>query len=667
MPAWGAGSVTAPVLPPQVIYPERPGKRETWIDRWVAAGQAMVLSPMPALRGARLKGIARRVAAHEKAVASLDEDGLRLYAGEVARDLRRAAAFDEPIVARAFALIREVSDRVLGMRHYDVQLAGGLALLRGMIAEMETGEGKTLVATLAAGTAGLAGIPVHVVTVNDYLARRDAEIMGPLYAFFGLSVGIVVHGQTPDERRQAYACDITYCTNKELAFDHLRDRGVLRGSRGNLRLKLERLCDEGTSDERLLLRGLHFAIVDEADSVLIDEARTPLVISGHADSEADGRTYETALETARTLKRGDHFTIHQSERRIILTPAGQRHLGSMAETHGGQWRVKIVREELITQALTALLLFDRDDHYLVRDGKVVIIDEYTGRVMADRFWSEGLHQMIELKEGCEPSARRTTVSRMTYQRFFRRYRRLAGMTGTAHGLGRELWTVYRLPVARIPTNKPAQRVHLRDRIVAENDRKWRLIAERIAELNAKGCPVLLGTRSVAASIEASDALTAAGLQHVVLNAAQDRQEAEIVAQAGLRGQITVATNMAGRGTDIKLAPGVDQLGGLHVIMSERHDARRIDRQLAGRCGRQGEPGCVQAIVSLDDPILGKDAAGVVRLVAKAAMPFLGSWVGLAALGVAQLGAEMLHSRMRRQLLASDRAIGDMLAFSGEIE
>jgi preprotein translocase subunit SecA len=553
------------------------------------------------------------------------------------------------------------------MRHFDVQVIGAFAMIKGMLAEMATSEGKTLTATLVAGAAGLAGVPIHIVTVNDYLAGRDAELMGPLYASLGLSVGIVVGGQNAAERRAAYACDITYCTNKELAFDYLRDRLVLGQSAGDLTLKMESLHSPSPRSQQLRLRGLHFALVDEADSVLVDEARTPLIISGAAETAIDADTVASALELAAGLEAGADFIVSNEERRIHLTVAGQARVAAFAQVLGGHWRSVVSREELARQALSAIHLFNRGEHYVVTDDKVQIVDEYTGRIMPDRLWSDGLHQMIEHKEGCVLSTRRSTIARITYQRFFRRYRRLAGMSGTLQPVAAELWRVYRLPVVTIPTAKPIRRIHRPDVVAATDEEKWRVIVARVASLHERGVPILIGTRSVASSERASAELHAAGLPHTVLNATQDRREAEIVAEAGERGRITVATNMAGRGTDIHLADGVGDLGGLHVIMTERHDARRIDLQLAGRAGRQGDPGSFEAILSLEDALMDTDSGVALSGIAKAANRFLGDWAGREASNYAQRRAERLHARMRADLLRSDQWQMKTLAFSGKPE
>jgi len=621
------------------------------------------------VRSAQNARLLARVTAAEVPVRALDDARLRDAALALRPPLGRMGFRDE-LVAQAFALVREAARRTVGERHRDVQLGGGYALLAGLVAEMETGEGKTLTATLAASTAALAGIPVHVVTVNDYLASRDATWMGPIYRTLGLSVGLVVQGMGSQARHAAYACDVTYCTNKELAFDYLRDRLVLGAQGDRLRLELERLYGRPSRERRLVLRGLHYAIVDEVDSVLVDEARTPLIIGGGGDPGAGRRVYEQALGLADQLIHGRDFRIGHRERQVTLTERGQRRLHELAGSLGGIWMAGLRRDDLVRQALCARHLFQRDTHYLVsEDGRVSIIDEFTGRRMPDRSWELGVHQLIEAKEGCPPTATNRTLARISYQRFFRRYLRLAGMSGTAREAAAELWAVYRLAVVRVATHRPLRRRGLDGRVYAKATDRWRAVQGRIAELHRSGRPVLVGTRSVAASETVSAMLTAGGLPHRVLNARQDREEAELVARAGQSGQITVATNMAGRGTDIRLGPGIADVGGLHVIATERHEAGRIDRQLFGRCGRQGDPGTFEAIVSLEDDLLLRHG-GVWRRLASTVTRRDGSVPSfLARLVVrhAQRAAERWHAQRRRDLLRLDEHLDTVLAFSGRRE
>ena len=577
--------------------------------------------------------------------------------------------FEPGLVARAFALVREAAERTVGMRHFDCQLVGGWVLLNGMVAEMETGEGKTLTATLAVGTAALGGIPVHVITVNDYLASRDAEWMGPVYRALGLTVGRIVHEVAPENRRAAYASDVVYCTNKEIVFDYLRDKLSLKDRVDPIRLQAEALYSDQARADRLLLRGLNYAIVDEADSVLIDEARTPLIISG--GGRAEHRVLlEQALDLAGKLQDVVHYRIDFGARKVELTDAGKGHLEDLAEPLGGTWQGRMRREETVRRALSAVQLFERDEHYLVRDGKVEIVDEFTGRVMPDRSWERGLHQLIEVKEDCEVSQQHETLARISYQRFFRRYLKLAGMTGTASEAAGELCSVYGLHVVRVPTNEPVRRRGFPDRFHANLDAKWVAVVNRVTEMHKAGRPVLVGTRSVAASEHLSRMLVEAGLSHQVLNAKFDNEEAEIISDAGESGRITIATNMAGRGTDIKLTSDTLDRGGLHVILTERHEAGRIDRQLAGRCGRQGDPGSFEIFGSLEDPLLASGGSRWrVGLARRCSGKAIGAWSWAAgrALNAAQKKLERLHARVRRDLLKYDERRGELLSFTGQSE
>ncbi|MEM7251780.1 MAG: preprotein translocase subunit SecA [Pseudomonadota bacterium] len=573
----------------------------------------------------------------------------------------------DPLAIRAFALVRELADRTLALRPYDEQIVGGWAMLNGMLAEMRTGEGKTLCAALPACTVALAGIPVHVITVNDYLAARDAKMLMPLYQSLGLSVGVIVEGMTLDARRDAYHSDVVYCTNKQLVFDYLRDRQAMGRRGGKLHLRLEALRDD-PSGHGLLLRGLCYAIVDEADSVLIDEARTPLILSRQPTDDLRERGYVLAMAAARGLRRGDDYRVQRNAREVTLTESGKGKLARDAVA--GVWAKAAWREDLVRQALVGIELYERDRHYLVRDGKVVIIDEHTGRVMPDRSWERGLHQMIELKEGCEISTPPETVGRISYQRFFRRYLHLAGMSGTAHEITSEAWSVYGLKVVRVPTHRPNRTNALPTRIYPNAEAKWNATVARIRELSDQGRPVLVGTRSVGSSEELSARLNDAGVENHVLNARQDQHEAAIIAEAGASGRVTVATNMAGRGTDIRLASSVDERGGLHVIATEGHDARRIDRQLFGRCGRQGNRGSFETIGSMDDELLADFYPPWLRRLCAGlslgARP-MSRWLGSGLLSIAQRSAERRHSKARRQLLKVDGQLEKTLAFSGQSE
>ncbi len=615
----------------------------------------------------RIRAIAPAANAHAGAMAALNDAELVARARELGNALRKAGEFPPAPTAALFAALRELLARQSGRRLYDVQLIGAYTMLSGAVAQMATGEGKTLTASLAAATAALAGWPVHVITVNDYLTERDAGISEPFYTRLGLSTGFVTGAMETEARQRAYACDVCFCTAKDLAFDYLRDRIALGATDSDLHLKVEALTRRGAPrHHELRLRGLHFAIVDEADSVLIDEARTPLVISAQVPAGIDGAQAAQALALARGLEPGRHFRIDAQENRVILTPEGMEAVAERARDLGPIWRGRVRREELARQALTALHLFHQGDHYIIRDGKVLIVAGDSGRVMPDRSWSGGLQQLIEVKEGCEASPERRNIARMTYQRLFRRYLRLGGMTGTTGGVRGELWRVYQLRVMVVPTHRKVIRRHRRPRIFASDEARWQGAIARCVELHRRGVPVLVGTRSVAGSEDAAARLRAAGLAPEVLNATSEEREAAIIAEAGQPGRVTVVTNMAGRGTDIALGPGVREAGGLHVLLVDRQEARRQEDQFAGRAGRQGDPGSFEQWLSLEDPIL-DHAALPLRLLLRRA-PFLcGQRLRAFALAHAQRQLERSHTAMRRALLESERRQGKTLAFTGRQE
>jgi preprotein translocase subunit SecA len=651
------------------IYPERKIPRLSKTDQLAATAGGLFAQWLHP-RAKSFKWIIDAVNSQAGEIEHLRDEQIL----DVVRNLRqrlKREGYRQDLVARSFALVRETARRTVGMRHLDVQLIGGLAILSGMVAEMETGEGKTLTATLPACTLAFGGVPVHIITVNDYLAQRDAEWMEPIYRALGLTVGTIKHGIDPGARRSAYRCDITYCSNKEVAFDYLRDRIVLWDRPSPIRLRLERLYGDNSRINRLVMRGLHYAIVDEADSVLVDEARTPLIISAEAEGVYAPDFYQHALGIAKELRRPKDFTISASDRMVELTGSGRARLAQIDWPQSQGSINSRQQEELVRQALVALYLFDRDKHYLVKDDKVQIVDEYTGRLMADRSWEQGLHQLIEAKEGCEVTLLKETQARISYQRFFRRYLTLAGMTGTAREVAGELWSIYRLRVVTVPTNRPMRRRFLPDRVLNTADRKWEAVVKTVADMNRQGRPVLVGTRSVEASEHLSHLMDQADLPHGVLNARHDDEEAQIIALAGEKTRITVATNMAGRGTDIRLAPGVAELGGLHVIATERHDARRIDRQLFGRCGRQGDPGSCEAIICLEDELIVVYGGRMLRWLMTAMLNIFGGYLtrpaGKFVFRRAQRAAEHQHVKIRRHLLKFDEQIGDSLAFTGRME
>lgn len=644
-------------------YAEREDRRPWAFDRFC---ERLLIATTPRLASARhLARRVSRVGAHTSRVAALSDTELRAEAQALRPRLVREG-LRPALVAECFALVREISGRELGMRHHAVQIMGAWALLDGRLAEMQTGEGKTITALLAAATAALAGVPVHVVTVNDYLAKRDSEMLAPVYAALGLTVGLTRQEQEPAARRAAYACHVTYCTNKDVAFDYLRDRIALGRQRTRTQCRMRDLLRAGVEARPLLMRGLHLAIVDEADSVLIDEARTPLILSATRD-DPDGRAqYVLALDIARQLARDADYTLKPNGS-ITLTTAGEARLRALTLNGAGLWRSRLARNELVTQALCALHIYLRDIHYVVIDGKVVIVDESTGRLMPDRSWERGLHQLVEVKEDCETSGLRTTLAKITYQRFFSRYLRLAGMTGTAVDAAAELRATYGVTVVRIRPHRPSRRRDLGTCLCTTEAEKWQAVVKAAQRMHMEGRPVLIGTRSVAASEAVSRELTRAGLVHQVLNAHQDAQEAEVVSRAGEPNRITVATNMAGRGTDIKISDEVAILGGLHVVLTEYHDSRRIDRQLVGRCGRQGDPGSHEAIVALDDTLFRQHAPHLAAWLARVALLRGGRLPAFAASAlrhVAQKSAARLHVRQRRDAVRSDGEADRTLAFAG---
>ena len=488
----------------------------------------------------------------------------------------------EDLLPEAFATAREASVRVLGMRPFDVQVIGGIVLHQGKIAEMKTGEGKTLVATMPAYLNALTGLGVHIVTVNDYLARRDAHWMGGIYNFLGLTVGTIVHGLDDHERRQAYAADITYGTNNEFGFDYLRD---------NMKFSLEDYVQ----------RDFNYAIVDEVDSILVDEARTPLIISGPAEEST--QLYYTLNQVAKQLKQDQDFTVDEKARSVVVTEDGVTHAEKLVNLPNLYDPRNIEVLHHLNAALKAQNLFKRDVDYIVKEGQVLIVDEFTGRLMPGRRYSDGLHQALEAKEGVRIENENQTLATITFQNFFRMYDKLAGMTGTADTEAEEFKKIYNLEVMVIPTDQKMIRTDYPDMIYRSEAEKYTAVSEDIKECYHRGQPVLVGTTSIEKSEYLSKLLKREGVKHEVLNAKQHEKEAQIVAHAGQMGMVTIATNMAGRGTDIVLGEGVVDLGGLYILGTERHESRRIDNQLRGRSGRQGDPGTSRFYLSLEDDLL----------------------------------------------------------------
>lgn len=488
----------------------------------------------------------------------------------------------ESILPEAFAVTREASRRVLGMRHFDVQLIGGICLHEGKIAEMCTGEGKTLVATLPVYLNSLKGEGVHMITVNDYLAQRDSEWMGRLYHFLGLTVGLIKHDMDFPSRKFAYGCDVTFGTNNEFGFDYLRDNMVI-------------------SKDQMVQRNLNYAIIDEVDSILIDEARTPLIISGPGAKSTD--MYAIMAKAVANLKEGTDYTLNEKEKTVSPNESAVSKVEKYLNIKNLYDSSNIEMSHCFTQALRAKAMMKRDRDYVVRDGEVIIVDEFTGRLMFGRRYSDGLHQAIEAKEGVKIQRESQTLATITFQNYFRMYEKLSGMTGTAKTEENEFLKVYKLPVIVVPTNKPIRRKDYPDVIYKTKKAKLKAVIKTIKESNAKGQPVLVGTTSIVQSEEISAMLKRQGVPHNVLNAKYHEMEAQIIKDAGQKGAVTIATNMAGRGTDIVLGDGVAELGGLYVIGTERHESRRIDNQLRGRAGRQGDPGASRFFLSLEDDLM----------------------------------------------------------------
>lgn len=530
---------------------------------------------------ARYRGIVEQINALEPSMVNLTDDKLTGYTQKFRERLAQGATMEE-ILPEAFAVVRETSRRVLGMRHFDVQLIGGICLHEGRIAEMRTGEGKTLVATTAVYLNALAGKGVHMVTVNDYLARRDSEWMGKLYRYLGLSVGLIAHNMDFPERKAAYAADVTFGTNNEFGFDYLRDNMVL-------------------SESQMVQRHLHYAIVDEVDSILIDEARTPLIISGPGTKSTDN--YRVMAEAVRHLKEGEDYTVDEKAKTVAPTDSAVPKIEKIVGISNLYAPENIELSHCFTAALRAKALMHRDRDYVVKGDEIIIVDEFTGRLMEGRRYSDGLHQAIEAKEGVKIQRESQTLASITFQNYFRMYDKLAGMTGTAKTEENEFLKIYKLPVIVIPTNKPIRRVDEPDVIYKTKAGKYRAVGQAVKEIHETGQPVLIGTTSIVQSEEMSHVLKKNGIPHVVLNAKFHEKEAEIVANAGQKGAVTIATNMAGRGTDIKLGEGVEELGGLYIIGTERHESRRIDNQLRGRSGRQGDPGASKFFLSLEDDLM----------------------------------------------------------------
>ena len=566
---------------------------------------------------------------------------------------------------QTFALVSLEVEKLFGFTLHREQLFCAWVLLHGKLAEMATGEGKSITAAIAAIVAALAGAPVHIITTNDYLVERDATSMQSLFARFGLSCSYVSSDMEDDERREAYAKAICYVSNKQLVFDYLRDRQQLGNRPSSILTRIQGLCLSEAPQP--LLRGLCFAIVDEADSVLIDDAITPLILSQQLQGDKDISQSLTAISLARRLQINDEVKIDNRARRVIITEQGENQLAELSSGLEGVWKNRRFRHELVRQALSAIYLFERDKDYIVREGEVVLVDQSTGRVMPDRKLQHGLHQMLETKEKCELTGQSETIASLSFQNFFKRYKHLCGMTGTAQEAKVELRRVYQLSVVCVPTHQATRRIK-RSPLYALNEQEHlKLLVSEIKKYKSTGQPVLVGTRTLSQSERISDSLTSAGFNHQVLNARQDQNEAEIIAKAGDKGAITIATNIAGRGTDIPISEEVCALGGLQVIVAELNDNQRIDRQLVGRGARQGDPGSFQYIISLADEML-------VRFLPKSLLYMISNrtlrntkvWPIFCKYmsSYVQTTHERRQRNIRKQVALSDKEMNKKLSFSG---
>lgn len=646
-----------------------------WIETpWAEWAWSRVSSHLRGLWETRSSSPARfidRVNERVPEVSALTDDALARAVVEVRYGLRKHGFSDAAVLAQAFAVVAVCCERRLGMLPYHTQMKTAYLMLRGRVVELDTGEGKSLTAAYTAALAALAGQRVHVVTVNDYLAERDASEHDPLFAALGLSSSVVLEKTEHEQRHSLYANDIVYCCNKILVFDYLRDRVTLGDRVQPLRLHFDRwLGAMGKTN----LRGLAFAIVDEIDSVLVDEARTPLILSASIANPEAETFYRECIACARGLQAPTDFDWMGLPLRPVLRLQGQQSIEQWMARQGDLtplWHARRRREQSVIQALVALHSFERDVHYIVKDNKVMIVDENTGRVMPDRSWERGLHQMIEIKEGVQVSDDRETMAKISYQQFFRRYLSLSGMSGTCREIRSELAAVYAQSVVRVEPRLVSKRRLLSRHIFATANEKWDEVVRQTRELIMQGRPVLIGTKTIRASEALSQCLTSNGVFHQVLNAKQDADEAERVAKAASPGMVTIATNMAGRGTDIRLQPVVVQAGGLHVILTEGHDNARVDRQLVGRCARQGDPGSWSAVLSLEDDLVTEAKPWGMALWRR----WLGAHAGARPIQFlflmmyrwVQWQTDRRHSLSRRQMLKADTQNRRAMSFSGQLE
>lgn len=657
----GESRVRAAALPvPGIVYGAYPERRLSGLDN----GESRLSGGPAFLRKFaidRLKRTVSHAMQRREEISRLSESEVKQRALHLRTQMSRDGLADH-LVTEALSLVSCTSGRVLGIEPFETQLLAARIMLDNRLAEMSTGEGKTLAAGLCAATAALAGVPVHVITSNDYLVVRDAEWLRPLYTALDLRVDCVTQPMTAGQRRIAYRADITYCTAKELVFDYLRDIMARRGARSDLHIRIGRMAAPAGSCRELVMQGLCMAIVDEADSILIDEARVPLILSVKPDNAGQYQDHIRALQVAERLDVATDFRLDTTRMTATLSDSGRSRLEGLASELGSIGRNRLHREDLVCQALAALHLYQRDKHYLVDQESITIIDETTGRTSPGRVWSRGLHQLIECKEGCRVTEEQVTSAQITYQRFFQKYLRLGGMSGTLREASRELSAVYDLDVVKVPDRRPNIRRLLPTIIYPDHTAQYRAVVSEVAQRLITGQPVLIGTDSVGESERISASLKENGIEHTVLNARQDKHEAEIVARAGMVAQVTVATNMAGRGTDIPLGPGSAERGGLHVISCQHNSSRRIDRQLIGRCARQGDPGSAQTILCFSQPLLYATIPGVMRsLVIKSNGVARPQWLIRLMSRIPQILEENRQRVQRREMLKQDQELDHKLS------
>lgn len=637
------------------MYPEQ--KLPTRDSAFTFSALGLLFERLTNLKKGKAKRLVEKVRALEKSVSPFNTPAFNADLRSLQLALRKDGFIDSHI-AQAFALINQVYVNTMDVSLFDTQLTAAYYLLNNRLTEMATGEGKTFAVGLAAATAAISGVPVHVVTANDYLASRDASLLQPFYQALGLSADAASHGQDTTRRQQAYASDITYCTAKELVFDYLRD------SLHRQKAPTIWHAESANNAASLMLRGLCMAIVDEADSILIDEASVPFILSQATQNTQKDDYYIQSLSLAKKLTLTLDFTLNQERMQAALTQSGQEKLEIAAATLPATWHNRLHREEVICQALAALYLYHRDQHYLVSEKTVTIIDTTTGRVAEGRTWARGLHQLIEIKEDCQLSANLSTVAQISYQCFFPRYLRLSGISGTLLEARNELFNTYGLHVSKVPLRSSCQRKTLPTRLFRNKLELRDALVQHISALQSKKQPVLIGTESVIESELLAIALNQANIQHSLLNAKNDKNEAELVAQAGQAGAVTITTNMAGRGTDIKLGRDVNALGGMHVINCQVNASRRVDRQLIGRSARQGDNGSTEAWLSLNNSLLLRKLPLWVRTLSKQHLSRIPSSMIKAIIYIVQVSEEKHQTLLRKRLLAVDASLEENLSFSG---